>query len=134
MKQVTYKKPFDIYIPAWRRGNQIGRAKYVKTIWVDCFENFGEDFLTIKANKQIEKERAKAMRANGTLTNYQEFRLSLTYKILNCLYFWMEPKWGFGWLARIVDQIMCCLSHEATERDHKKECTVFYLDKPENME
>lgn len=126
-KQNIYKKPFDIYIPAWRKGKQIGRAKYLKTIQVDCYEHLGEDFLTTKASKQIEDVRKKAMRANGTLTNYQEFRLSLTYKILNCLYFWAEPKWGLGWFARIIDQIVCCLSHDATERDHKRELENFLL-------
>jgi len=64
MKSIeTYKVPFDIYLPATKFCNKTGlptNAKFIKTIEVDVYDNFGYQMLTTESSETIEKERTLA--------------------------------------------------------------------------
>jgi DNA-binding transcriptional regulator YiaG len=57
MKVATKKVPFEIYLPA----TPDTPAKWVETIEVEVYENFGEDFLTTKSSELVERTRARHM-------------------------------------------------------------------------
>lgn len=51
------KVPFEIHLPA----TPDTPAKWVETIEVEVYENFGEDFLTAESSELIERTRARHM-------------------------------------------------------------------------
>jgi hypothetical protein len=66
MKAKTYKVPFDVYLPATKACPQTGKAldsKFIKTIMIDVYDNFGEQMLTELAHLQIDKEKILAILA-----------------------------------------------------------------------
>ena len=55
----TYKVPFDVYLPATKFCNKTGlptNAKFIKTIEVDVYDNFGYQMLTTESSEAIERE------------------------------------------------------------------------------
>jgi hypothetical protein len=59
----TYKAPFEVYLPATSFCKTTGRpenAKYIKTITIDVYDNFGYQMLTPQAHIDIDKERILA--------------------------------------------------------------------------
>lgn len=59
----TYKVPFDVYLPATEFCKQTGQplnAKFIKTIQVDVYDNFGYQMLTPESSNEIERERMLA--------------------------------------------------------------------------
>jgi len=64
MKAKAYKVPFDVYLPATKACPQSGKAldsKFIKTIMIDVYDNFGEQMLTESAHLQIDKEKILAI-------------------------------------------------------------------------
>ena len=60
---VSYKVPFDVYLPATKFCKETGlptNAKFVKTIEVDVYDNFGYQMLTPESSEAIEIERTLA--------------------------------------------------------------------------
>jgi len=57
MNLPTKKIPFDIYLPATVNAP----PKFVETIEVEVYENFGEEFLTAESSELIERTRAHHM-------------------------------------------------------------------------
>jgi hypothetical protein len=59
----TYKSPFEVYLPATSFCKKTGRpenAKYIKTIMIDVYDNFGYQMLTEQAHIDIDRERILA--------------------------------------------------------------------------
>jgi hypothetical protein len=59
----TYKAPFEVYLPATSFCKTTGRpenAKYIKTIMIDVYDNFGYQMLTEQAHIDIDRERILA--------------------------------------------------------------------------
>jgi hypothetical protein len=59
----TYKASFDVYLPATSFCKITGRpenAKYIKTIMVDVYDNFGHQMLTPQAHIDIDREKILA--------------------------------------------------------------------------
>lgn len=57
MNATTKKVPFEIYLPA----TVDTPAKWMETIEVEVYENFGEEFLTPESSELIERTRARHM-------------------------------------------------------------------------
>jgi len=60
----TYKAPFDVYLPATKVDPNTGLAidaKYLKTIMVDVYDNFGYQMLTEQAHIDIDREKILGM-------------------------------------------------------------------------
>jgi DNA-binding transcriptional regulator YiaG len=57
MNAPTKKVPFEIYLPA----TADTPPKWVETIEVEVYENFGEEFLTAESSELIERTRARHM-------------------------------------------------------------------------
>jgi hypothetical protein len=60
---VPYKVPFDVYLPATKFCKKTGQtlnAKFVKTINIDVYDNFGYQMLTEQAHIDIDRERILA--------------------------------------------------------------------------
>lgn len=60
---VPYKVPFDVYLPATKFCKETGlplNAKFIKTIEVDVYDNFGYQMLTPESSETIERERTLA--------------------------------------------------------------------------
>lgn len=57
MNAPAKKIPFEIYLPA----TPATAAKWVETIEVEVYENFGEEFLTAESSELIERTRARHM-------------------------------------------------------------------------
>ena len=60
---VPYKVPFDVYLPATKFCKETGlpmNAKFIKTIEVDVYDNFGHQMLTPESSEKIEQERILA--------------------------------------------------------------------------
>jgi len=58
-----YKVPFEVYLPATSFCQTTGRpenAKYIKTIMIDVYDNFGYQMLTEQAHIDIDRERILA--------------------------------------------------------------------------
>ena len=58
-----YKVPFEVYLPATSFCPTTGRpenAKYIKTIMIDVYDNFGYQMLTEQAHIDIDRERILA--------------------------------------------------------------------------
>jgi hypothetical protein len=59
----TYKAPFEVYLPATSFCKTTGKpenAKYIKTIMIDVYDNFGYQMLTPQAHIDIDRERILA--------------------------------------------------------------------------
>ncbi len=59
----TYKVPFDVYLPATEFCKETGQplnAKFIKTIQVDVYDNFGYQMLTEQAHIDIDREKILA--------------------------------------------------------------------------
>ena len=59
----TYKAPFEVYLPATSFCKKTGlpeNAKYIKTIMIDVYDNFGYQMLTEQAHIDIDRERILA--------------------------------------------------------------------------
>jgi len=82
MKRETYKSTFDIRLPA----TEDSPARFVETIEVEAYRNFGEEFLTLESREKIERITARHM---GLLTGEDikamRKRLGLTQKQLTAL-------------------------------------------------
>lgn len=60
---VSYKVPFDVYLPATKFCKETGlpmNAKFVKTINIDVYDNFGHQMLTEQAHIDIDREKILA--------------------------------------------------------------------------
>jgi hypothetical protein len=56
-KQKVYKTNFDIYLPATSDGCE----RFVETIEVEVFRNFGEEILTPESSEKIERIKKEAL-------------------------------------------------------------------------
>ena len=59
----TYKTSFEVYIPATSFCKTTGNpenAKYIKTIMIDVYDDFGYQLLTPQAHIDIDRERILA--------------------------------------------------------------------------
>jgi len=60
---VSYKVPFDVYLPATKFCKETGQptnAKFIKTIDIDVYDNFGYQMLTEQAHIDIDREKILA--------------------------------------------------------------------------
>lgn len=76
MKNVfTYKKAFKIYLP----GTKDREPQYVRTIEIDCYENFGQDFICPESHKRIEREKLKAIFYTDKMTFAEKTKIFSKY-------------------------------------------------------
>lgn len=75
MNQITYKKPFNIYLA----GTKTREPEYIKTIEIDCYWNFGQDFVCPHSHKQIEREKLKAIFWTNSTTIKQKAAIFIKY-------------------------------------------------------
>jgi DNA-binding transcriptional regulator YiaG len=108
----TKKVPFDIYLPA----TPTAPAKFVETIEVEVYENFGEEFLTPESSELIERTRARHMGfLHGKDIRDLRKRLNLTQDALASLLDCGEksiPRWesGRGLPSGIVNKLLRLLA------------------------
>lgn len=82
MNLPTKKIPFEIYLPA----TVDTPPKFVETIMVEVYENFGEEFLTAESSELIERTRARHMGyLHGKDIRDLRKRLNLTQDELSAL-------------------------------------------------
>jgi len=82
MKPATYKTTFDVYLPATRDSE----PRFLETVEVDAYRNFGEEFLTPESSELVERVKARHL---GLLTGkdikVMRKRLGLSQKELTAL-------------------------------------------------
>lgn len=108
MKSATYKTTFDVYLPATKDSE----PRFLETIEVNAYKNFGEEFLTPESSELIEQTKARHL---GLLTGKDikslRKRLNLSQKQLTELLDCGEKsisRWenGQGYPTGIVNRLL----------------------------
>lgn len=114
MKPETRKVPFDIHLPA----TEDREARFVETIEVEVYENFGEDFLTTESSELIERTQARHMGLlHGTDIKALRKKLGLTQDQLSDLIGCGKKslsRWenGRGYPTQIVNKMLRLLDED----------------------
>lgn len=108
MTPAIYKTTFDVYLPATKDSE----PRFLETIEVDAYQNFGEEFLTPESSELIEQTKARHL---GLLTGKDikdlRKRLKLSQKQLTALLDCGEKslsRWenGRGYPTGVVNRLL----------------------------